>query len=892
MADLHEHDLTAELRKTINSVTGSRAAKSRLAQQGRLAWLASLLVAPLHAAALEMRILAANCVGSVAQNATPATLLAILRADVPYLLLTLITRLAEASDSSAGATAYLRMRALEAALRALRAVMCSVSDQIGHSPRWSIGSGWGFASMSGLEHTGTRNSALPENRPVQHSLRQDTSWNSAGPPCVSIRKEILLRWFPAAAGEVCGGDAGAQEPMLKAARLRESTQLLSVPHAMQAGMEEAAILDQLEPFAALNWLCRSAISLVFAPRHLRLLLGSVLFARAMVHECDTSRFPTPTSPNALGSGIGVHSHAVASRAQALTTAGMVGEVLGSCITVAGVEHYQSSPETTRLRMARQSAPVLATPREEIARRCAALLAFSARESPFPVDALPAGTGAVQCFLSAAELHSAQAQEAILWLFYELLAASNEATKAQLAVSTSVSGTFISAILLNLANSRTPAVRLDALCCVSQLDGMAPTQLLAGIMELVQHAGAVQVQACFALARLVRERPVLQEMAADEFSAVDILAGIVQNTNPVVTSAGAKGSASLSKDELVVRLHEGCLTALAALAVRSDAMRHRVADCCPLFLAGIVRPSLVASALGVQLAACRLVRVLSRTVGILRTSLLDAGVAEKMLCLLKEKDNAMIHTEVIGTICNMLVKFSPMKEYLVMHEGLECLARFSRSPRGHVRFNALWAIKNAVWESDPPFREKLMALVGWDHLAKLLRSQDTCIREQALNIVRNLTSSNALGDGCANVDLTLGHLGETYLLDSVEEAVWSLQGGDRATEQAAYIFVNIAAGGWKHRELLISRPNTMDALCFFLRHKSASVREAGVRCGYNLCYRAARDAEDAAESVWERAAARLRAFGYDVLLRDLVDDIDANVKEIARDTRAQLESNVE
>jgi hypothetical protein len=63
--------------------------------------------------------------------------------------------------------------------------------------------------------------------------------------------------------------------------------------------------------------------------------------------------------------------------------------------------------------------------------------------------------------------------------------------------------------------------------------------------------------------------------------------------------------------------------------------------------------------GVLMAACELVRYLSRSVKILRTSLVDAGIADALFGLLKHPD---MDVKIIatGALCNVLLDFSPMK----------------------------------------------------------------------------------------------------------------------------------------------------------------------------------------------------------------------------------------
>ena len=77
----------SELRELRNALVGHRAAKAHFAQEGHVPHLVTVLVAPLaENSAFEMQTLAASILGLVAQHAAPPTLLALLRAVVPFAL--------------------------------------------------------------------------------------------------------------------------------------------------------------------------------------------------------------------------------------------------------------------------------------------------------------------------------------------------------------------------------------------------------------------------------------------------------------------------------------------------------------------------------------------------------------------------------------------------------------------------------------------------------------------------------------------------------------------------------------------------------------------------------------------------------------------------------------
>ncbi|MGF1973958.1 hypothetical protein, partial [Staphylococcus aureus] len=59
-------------------------------------------------------------------------------------------------------------------------------------------------------------------------------------------------------------------------------------------------------------------------------------------------------------------------------------------------------------------------------------------------------------------------------------------------------------------------------------------------------------------------------------------------------------------------------------------------------------------------ACYVIRVLSRSVGILRTTLVDHGVSVYVFRLLRHAD-LKVQIAATATICNLVPNFSPMRE---------------------------------------------------------------------------------------------------------------------------------------------------------------------------------------------------------------------------------------
>lgn len=268
---------------------------------------------------------------------------------------------------------------------------------------------------------------------------------------------------------------------------------------------------------------------------------------------------------------------------------------------------------------------------------------------------------------------------------------------------------------------------------------------------------------------------------------------------------------------------------------------------------LVISSLSASALGIRVAACRLVKSLSRSVRILRTSLIDAGVAEKLLHILKNKNELEdMKIEALDAISNLVMKFSPMKTYLLENGAIEKLVAFSRGEEetqsskelggskslvehhslgsigmkvtnASTKYHALWAIRNLLYGSEIDLKQKVMNGLGWEYVAGLALSADdqvnSDVRTQALalGIMRNLMELKE-----ADIDYALNGFGRERLLDLIENVIWQERDVEVIVE-IAFILANLATGNEEQRRLILDRANLLDALLYFLVSSDPPVR---------------------------------------------------------------------
>ncbi|KAF9893566.1 hypothetical protein FE257_010878 [Aspergillus nanangensis] len=245
-------------------------------------------------------------------------------------------------------------------------------------------------------------------------------------------------------------------------------------------------------------------------------------------------------------------------------------------------------------------------------------------------------------------------------------------------------------------------------------------------ELQKHA--VEGEAIKRLSQLLKEtynpvpenrRPMWHAEGDQTFDDSDTL--------PVECKLGQAGYSPIHCH--VMRYRENILKALAALVPFKDEYRKSVCE------AGVV-PYIIDSLKPCSddpsgdtaspkntaadgnptptlLAACGAARMLTRSVSVLRTSLIDAGVATPLFVLIRHPD---IEVQIAATsvICNLALDFSPMKEAIISAEILPVLCEHAHSSNTKLRIESLWALKHVAYNSTNDVKIKIIEGLepGW------------------------------------------------------------------------------------------------------------------------------------------------------------------------------------
>lgn len=346
---------------------------------------------------------------------------------------------------------------------------------------------------------------------------------------------------------------------------------------------------------------------------------------------------------------------------------------------------------------------------------------------------------------------------------------------------------------------------------------------------------------------------LQKEAADQGCASLLISALVEVDGDETRGDMGHDAAS--------RMREGALLALAALAFQYEPTRSLIADASPPVLP-LVCSALSHPSYGVRAAACQLARALSRTIAILKTSLVDSGVGEEVVETLRREvarradeggelpaefdvtaeeelgDRAWtVEVAATATICNLVTDFSPLRAKLVMSGGVELLVSLTSSSYVPLALNALWALKNLTYHASETLKADVVSALSWRRLAELISPRTPPqLRTQALHLLQNVVDQaskaelsrtlDALGSGVADAEIDDDAPSGPSGLDSIVSA---LSADDlELRKPALYILSNLALGNERVRNVLTGRVEVLEGISDALGSKVDALRVPALR----------------------------------------------------------------
>ncbi|KAI8926600.1 armadillo-type protein [Entophlyctis helioformis] len=463
------------------------------------------------------------------------------------------------------------------------------------------------------------------------------------------------------------------------------------------------------------------------------------------------------------------------------------------------------------------------------------------------------------------------------------------------------------ILFTLVRDKRSSMRLAAATCITHMyrTGSVPREhqqsitllLLPTVIRLFSDTSLLASSVSFApttisersmalFGFLVAENTDLQ-LAAAEGDAIVKLAQTLTNlvaSDPVSSqqdddaktsskpSKAKEDSSNLRSPDFVFsqssfvsndKHRESALLAIADVCSLREECRKQVIDA---KLLPVIVASLSHQSTGIRIAACRCTRSLSRSVKNLRTSLMDAGIAAPLFRLLYDP-SVPVQIEASATLCNIVLDFSPMKKIVLDQGGVKRLVELIDTTERALRLNAVWALKNIIYQTDSPTKGIVMQQLGWQRLLRLIDDNEVLIQEQALNLLRNIAC------GKEDVDAVFDGFGDVDILSVLERKLMTMDGHAQIVLQTLYILVNFGIGGLERKSAVMGRKALLQKAFTFLEHENAQIRIAAIWIVINLTW-----LEDAGSA--DRVAL-LRSMGVEDRLRRLVEDDSLDVKDRAK-----------
>ncbi|KAF0444540.1 ARM repeat-containing protein [Gigaspora margarita] len=419
------------------------------------------------------------------------------------------------------------------------------------------------------------------------------------------------------------------------------------------------------------------------------------------------------------------------------------------------------------------------------------------------------------------------------------------------------------IMLNLIRDKSPTMRLISAKCLTHLCRAKAIDeylnditlaVLPTLVKLLDEKGPVREEAPHVLAYLIRDNEELQKAACDS-EAVSKLAEFVTH----ISDQNSSYYDPLGDGD---KLKENALMALAAISSLTDEGRKLVVD------AKII-PHIVAAmshrSYGVRAAACQCTRSLSRSVHILRTNLVDAGIATPLFKLLSD-ESTDVQTMACATLCNIVLEFSPMRKQIMEQGGIEKLVKLVHSPDNTLRLNAIWALKNLVYHAESEVKYRVMEVLTYQTMEKLIEDPELDVQEKALNLLRNLACPKP-----EDIEEVFNGLTESRLMNIIESKLccsWS----EEIIKQILFVINNIATGNENHKKTIMSRTNILTHIKNYMSHQNPDIRVAAVWCLINLTWM-----EDKHSSSQLRVR-ELRQFGFEDIVKNMANDENLDVRE--------------
>ncbi|KAK9465085.1 armadillo-type protein [Lipomyces arxii] len=324
-------------------------------------------------------------------------------------------------------------------------------------------------------------------------------------------------------------------------------------------------------------------------------------------------------------------------------------------------------------------------------------------------------------------------------------------------------------------------------------------------------------------------------------------------------------------ERETRLLAGGLLCLAALGLHKEEYRKSIIEAGALgVVVAVMNRASTPAMREVKIAACHVLRTLSRSVLLLRTTIVESGVVggvvdllgdpvetpmdttvdtaepelliadyadEKAFDIEDKTENLEVRAAAMAAVCNLVLEFSPLRKPILDKGILPLIVAGARSRYAPLRLNSVWALKHMVYGDDMETKAHVVSQLSFPLLMRLCDDEEIQVQEQALDFIRNLIARSE-----NYIDMFLENVGVAQVFELLSRKL-GLDEDPNNTEPyytevvvcTAYVLVHIAAGYERHREVVIQQEEILKKVIRLMSHERDEVRLACVWFVINLTW---------------------------------------------------------
>ncbi|KAI8321303.1 ARM repeat-containing protein [Martensiomyces pterosporus] len=376
------------------------------------------------------------------------------------------------------------------------------------------------------------------------------------------------------------------------------------------------------------------------------------------------------------------------------------------------------------------------------------------------------------------------------------------------------------IVLDLARSHDPEIRLSACLCLSNLSRMRvhagpqkeiQTVAVPALVKLMHSGDMDQLQVIQALGYLCHEDLDIQAAAKN--------AGAITELTRILAEIEGQENADFVDQERNVKVAKIVFLTLGTIVSTDEECRKKAVDSNVLW--HLVKAMGHRDA-GVRAAACLCARYIVRSVSICRTHLPESGILKPLLRLLSD-DSEDVQVTASATLVNMLTELSPMKPEALKEGVVDILLRLIDSENVTIRRNALWSIMNILSGVDDDTKKDVMGKVKVDRVCRLAADDsEPVIQAHAVGVLRNSVNECMWG-----ISALFDTLGSTRVLELLRQLLQSDY--EPVIVHALYIINNTSIMSQPHCDLLVHDKALMQSVVKYVSSGSTDITIGALWC---------------------------------------------------------------